>query len=222
MIDDPKRQAIKNLCQHTNTTPEQLLFPYDKPIPNTQLNQKQLFIALIRNQTTPQHDQYIQTVCNLPHKDNRTPHQYAKNLVINWLLEDLTQTLLTQHQIPNRKNGADQQRIFLPPHEITPTSDLQIRHNNQTRNLETIYDYTQHWKHHNQIDLRLQKHQHLTQQQAILLAIDTTNLTALIIDYTNPPPTTQRQHPQYGKTVQTITPTQTLQPINQTLKQLVT
>lgn len=217
---DPKRQAIKNLLTHTNTTPQQLLFPYNKTIPNTNLNQQQLFINLITNNPTPEQTQYIQTVCDLPHKDWRTPTQYARDLVITWLLEDLTQTLLTQHKIPNRKNGADQNRQFLPPQNITPHSDLQILYNNQTRNLETIYDHTQHWNRTNQIDLRLQKHQHLTNQNAILLAIDTQNLTATIINYTNPPPITQRQHPTYGKTVNTITITNPLQPINTTLQQL--
>jgi len=223
MHPDKKIQAIKNLCQYTNTTPTKLLDPYNQTIPNTNLNQKDLFIALINNKTTETQNEYIQQNCNLPHKDNRTPHEYARELTINWLLEDLTQQILTQNQIKNRKHGADKNRQYLPPHKITPHTDLQIKQNNETiRNLETIYDHTQHWHRTQQIDLRHQKHQHLTQQKALLLAIDTQNLTATIIDYTNPPKTIMRQHPTYAKPVHTISITTPLQPITETLNQLKT
>ena len=222
MYTDNKTQAIKNLCTYTNTTPTQLLTPYNKPIPNTNLNQKELFIALIRNETTTQQNQYIQTVCNLPHKDWRTPHQYARELTITWLLEDLTQTILTQHGIKNRKNGADQHRQYLPPHQIDKNTDLQIKHNQQTRNLETIYDHTGHWQRTNQIDLRLNKHHNLQTQQALLLGINPHNLTAILINYQNPIQAQQKHHPQYGKTVQTITLTTPPQPIHQTIQQLHT
>ena len=159
------------MCNYTNTTPTQLLAPYNTLIPGTNLNQKDLFIALINNTTTHEQENYLNETCNLPHKDNRTPTTYARNLVTNWLLEDLTQTALTQNGIKNRKHGADKQRQFLPPHQITPHTDLQIKHQQNTRNLETIYDHTQHWYRTNHIDLRHNKHQHLIQQQARFLAL---------------------------------------------------
>lgn len=215
-----KKQGLTNLAKYANKTSKEILKPYDHTIANTTINKQQLFIHLLKNETTPQENDYINQTCNLPHKDNRTATEYATELVITWLLEDITSLILTDNQIRNRINGADKERNFLPPHQIDEQTDLQIKYQGETRNLETIYDHTGHWERTQQIDLRLNKHNNLKKQQALLLGINPQTLTGILLDYKNPINSHQHEHPIYGKTVNTITLAQKIQPLQQTIHQL--
>jgi hypothetical protein len=135
-------------------------------------------------------------------------------------MEDITSLILTDNQIRNRINGADKGRNFLPPHQIDEQTDLQIKQNGETRNLETIYDHTGHWDRTQQIDLRLNKHNNLKKQDALLLGINPRALTAVLIDYRNPIESHQRENPTYGKVVNTITITRQIKPLQEIIQQL--
>ena len=217
---DNKILGLKNLAQYANKTSKQVLEPYNHIINNTTINKQQLFRNLLLNKTTAEENDYINEACNLPHKDNRTPTEYATELVITWLLEDITSQILTDNQIRNRINGADKERNFLPPHQIDEQTDLQIKQNGETRNLETIYDHTGHWDRTQQIDLRLNKHNNLKKQDALLLGINPRALTAVLIDYRNPIDSHQHEHPIYGKVVNTITITRQIKPLQEIIQQL--
>jgi hypothetical protein len=217
---DNKVLGLKNLAQYAGKTSKEVLEPYNYIIDDTTINKQQLFRNLLLNKTNTQEYDYINKVCNLPHRDNRTPTEYATELVITWLMEDITSLILTDNQIRNRINGADKERNFLPPHQIDEQTDLQIKQNGETRNLETIYDHTGHWDRTQQIDLRLNKHNNLKKQDALLLGINPRALTAVLIDYRNPIESHQRENPTYGKVVNTITITRQIKPLQEIIQQL--
>jgi hypothetical protein len=217
---DNKVLGLKNLAQYAGKTSKEVLEPYNYIIGDTTINKQQLFRNLLLNKTNTQEYDYINKVCNLPHRDNRTPTEYATELVITWLMEDITSLILTDNQIRNRINGADKGRNFLPPHQIDEQTDLQIKQNGETRNLETIYDHTGHWDRTQQIDLRLNKHNNLKKQDALLLGINPRALTAVLIDYRNPIESHQRENPTYGKVVNTITITRQIKPLQEIIQQL--
>jgi hypothetical protein len=217
---DNKVLGLKNLAQYAGKTSKEVLEPYNYIIDDTTINKQQLFRNLLLNKTNTQEYDYINKVCNLPHRDNRTPTEYATELVITWLMEDITSLILTDNQIRNRINGADKERNFLPPHQIDEQTDLQIKQNGETRNLETIYDHTGHWDRTQQIDLRLNKHNNLKKQDALLLGINPRALTAVLIDYRNPIESHQRENQTYGKVVNTITITRQIKPLQEIIQQL--
>jgi hypothetical protein len=217
---DNKVLGLKNLAQYAGKTSKEVLEPYNYIIGDTTINKQQLFRNLLLNKTNTQEYDYINKVCNLPHRDNRTPTEYATELVITWLMEDITSLILTDNQIRNRINGADKERNFLPPHQIDEQTDLQIKQNGETRNLETIYDHTGHWDRTQQIDLRLNKHNNLKKQDALLLGINPRALTAVLIDYRNPIESHQRENQTYGKVVNTITITRQIKPLQEIIQQL--
>ena len=217
---DNKVLGLKNLAQYAGKTSKEVLEPYNYIIGDTTINKQQLFRNLLLNKTNTQEYDYINKVCNLPHRDNRTPTEYATELVITWLMEDITSLILTDNQIRNRINGADKERNFLPPHQIDEQTDLQIKQNGETRNLETIYDHTGHWDRTQQIDLRLNKHNNLKKQDALLLGINPRALTAVLIDYRNPIESHQRENQTYGKVVNTITITRQIKPLREIIQQL--
>lgn len=173
-------------------------------INKTNIDKRDLFINLLNEHASAEQEAYLQKVCNLPHKDNRSPVQYATDLVVNWLLEDLTSALLTKNEILNKLTGADSSREFLSEGNITSQSDFRIKVGDVVRNLEVVYDHTNYWFNNDRIDLRLNKHEHLKYQKSLLLGIDTQRLQAFVIDYNYPVETEESFNPRYGKVVHTI------------------
>jgi hypothetical protein len=218
-----KKRGLKNLCSISDVTPTQLVDAYTGILINkTNLDKKNLFVNLLNQRATAEEEVYLQKVCNLPHKDNRTPVQYATDLVVNWLFEDLTSALLTKNDILNKFTGADSSRQFLSEGNITSQSDFRIKVGDVVRNLEVVYDHTNYWFNNDKIDLRLNKHEHLKYQKALLLGIDSQRMQAFVLDYNKRIETEESFNPRYGKVVHTINGiTNHLSPIG-TIREMIT
>jgi len=211
-----KKNGIKNLCVQAQVTPSQLVDAYKgRLIAQTSIDKRDLFVHLLNQTLTEREQEYIDKVCVLPHRDNRTATQYATDLTVNWLLEDLTTELFNKAEIPNKKSGADSNRDYLDEGQITSACDFKVKLGTTVRNLEVIYDHTNYWYRQDKLDLRLNKHNNLANDKALLLGIDTQRGSAFVIDYHVVPETVESYHEAYGKTVHSLVGIkQMLQPIS--------
>lgn len=142
--------------------------------PKTKIEKSSVFKNLINNCLTEEQQNYIDQMCNLPNRDSRTPTEYARDLVISWLVEDIIQVYLGLS-----KNGADAQRDFLRKGQIKYDSDF--IHNN--RHLELYVNFTNYWTKTKKIDLRMDKYQHLVDNKALLLGIAFESCQFFLIDF---------------------------------------
>jgi hypothetical protein len=204
--------ALHSLAKHAETTPAALCEAYsDAKTPNGLLKADIFKSALTGNYTAKQVI-HINEVCNLPHnKDNRTPLQYATDLIIGWLSEDAIIKMLPQAELI----GADKTRDFLTKETISHSADI----NTPNGKIELIFDYTNHWSKANKLDLRDNKLDYLKQNNITLLGIAPRTGKAIIInDYNN---FTHGEIPAYNKTGWTLhNVTQHLEPINEAIAKL--
>lgn len=142
--------------------------------PKTKIEKSTVFRNLINNCLDEQQQDFINRICDLPNRDSRTPTEYARDLVISWLIEDILQVYLGLS-----KNGADSQRDFLKKGQIKYDSDF--IHND--RHLELYVNFTNYWTKTKKIDLRMDKYQHLVDNNALLLGIAFESCQFFLIDF---------------------------------------
>lgn len=205
MSTSQKLDGLSNICQLAKTNRYRLIFQYQgQKFPGTDISKTQLFSNIIIGSISDEQSKYLDSVCSLPNRDSRTPQEYARELVISWLLEDATEMLFLQGGVKIIKNGSDKNREFLNDGNITSDADNKIRFNNQTRNMEVIYDHTGFWKREGKIDLRHNKHNHLKQMEALLFCLSTQDMQATVFDYSSVVNAEQEMHKIYQKPVMSI------------------
>ena len=85
---------------------------------------------------------------------------YAFNIILNWLVEDLIFWNLYRSKIDVKKNGSDRNRVLLSGKNVTADSDLKIKKSNELIYLEVISNYPTHkgyssfWEQDGSFDLR--------------------------------------------------------------------
>lgn len=205
MSTSQKLDGLSNICRLAITTKYRLIYQYrNQSFPGTKISKIQLFSNIIAGELSNEQSEYLESVCSLPNRDSRTPQEYARELVISWLLEDATEMLFTQQGVKIVKSGSDKNREFLADGKITSEADNKIQFNNQTRNMEVIYDHTGFWKREGKIDLRHNKHNHLKQMEALLFCLSTQDMQAVVIDYSAVVDAKQEMHEIYQKPVMSI------------------
>lgn len=142
--------------------------------PQTQIEKSETFLNIIGNNLTGDQEKYINQICNLPNRDSRTPVEYARDLVISWMVEDMICDYLQLES-----NGADAQRNFLKKGQIKYDSDFKYK----DRFLELYVNFTNYWTKTRKIDLRMDKHSHLVKNKSILLGIAFESCQFFIIDF---------------------------------------
>lgn len=142
--------------------------------PETQIEKSCAFTNLINNQLTEEQDLYIKKMCSLNNRDRRTPVEYARDLVISWLVEDMIKDYL---QLTN--NGSDAERNFLKSNQIKYDSDFVLG----DRLLELYVNFTNYWTKTRKIDLRMDKHAHLLKNKSLLLGIAFESCQFFLIDF---------------------------------------
>ncbi len=143
-------------------------------IPKTKLDKYELFKNLIQHRLTNEQNTYILKVCSLSNRDSRTPQEYAKDLVISWLVEDIIKDYLNL-----QSNGADKDRVFLHAKQIKYDSDFILN----DRLIELYVNFTNYWTKTRKIDLRMDKYLHLVEKKSLLLGIAFEDLKFYIIDF---------------------------------------
>lgn len=104
------------------------------------------------------------------YQDNRSKMEYFKELIINWILEDVIKDLISRRH--NCKlSGADENRDILNPSDITTKADLLINN----KNVEVITDYGGYWESQGYIDLRYDKYKRVREENYAVLCLDLDN-----------------------------------------------
>ena len=104
------------------------------------------------------------------HRDFRNLRQYAFNLILNWLVEDLVLIMLRKKGLHTVKYGSDQERELLVGNKVDAVCDLKIIPKNKRNkeiyleviaNYPTNSGYSSFWEEKSFFDLRDSKYQKL-------------------------------------------------------------
>lgn len=117
------------------------------------------------------------------HRDNRTPLEYAQDLVASWLVEDSFLKVLNSNGLHAELDGADQNRRILANAKTSTSSDFIVSYNGNSRKLELMNDYTGYWARTGLLDLRDSKYQKLSAEQSLFLAVSTTTKEFSLFDF---------------------------------------
>lgn len=117
------------------------------------------------------------------HRDNRTPLEYAQDLVASWLVEDSFLEVLNSNGLQATLGGADRNRKILANVNTSASSDFTVTYNGNSRRLELMNDYTGYWSRKGQLDLRDSKYQNLVAEQSLFLAVSTTTREFALFDF---------------------------------------
>ena len=93
------------------------------------------------------------------HKDYRSTIQFARNMVINWLIEDATALILQSQGLKVTNSGGDGQREFLKGWKANSDPDLKINWDGREMWCEVIANfptanYDSYWEEKGHFDLR--------------------------------------------------------------------
>lgn len=117
-------------------------------------------------------------------RDNRTPMQYARDLVASWLFEDYIVKKFNELGYELLLSGKDKERKILKNTKVGSDCDLLFKYNNKLYNVEIVNDYSNYWKRNKKIDLRDSKYAKLLSSKSILLAISILDKTYSLIPIT--------------------------------------
>jgi len=170
-----KLKIFQKFCQDFNTDINILTENYTNQFfPETQIQKNKFFINLIYDDLSQEEIDYVDKVCNLPNKDKRLPKDYAKELVLSWLVEDLI-----KQKFNLKNNGSDSNREFLSSRKIKYDADFLF----EDRTLELYVSWKSYWTKTGKIDLRLEKYNHLVQNKTILLGLSLEDSKFFLIDF---------------------------------------
>lgn len=117
------------------------------------------------------------------HRDNRTPLEYAQDLVASWLVEDSFLEVLNSNGLHTELDGADQNRRILANAKTSTSSDFIVSYRGSSRKLELMNDYTGYWARTGLLDLRDSKYQRLSAEQSLFLAVSITTKEFVLFDF---------------------------------------
>jgi hypothetical protein len=208
--------SLHSLAKHAQTTTDLLCEAYRGQQVGNGLDKAELFKNALSASFTGQEALHLITVCDLPHnQDKRNQLQYATDLIIGWLSEDATLQTLNNTGHQAELIGSDKTRDFLTKKTITHGADIQT----PTKQIELVFDYTNHWTKANKLDLRDNKLDYLKENNITLLGIaPRTGKAFLITDYSE---FTHGHIPAYNKngwTLQNVS--QHLKPISQIISEI--
>lgn len=102
------------------------------------------------------------------HRDNRNITDYAREILLNWLMEDLViGYVLTRNFKKIILTGADQDRRFLPGSRVNAAPDLKA----DGQRFDMKCDWTGYWLEKGIVDLRDEEYPLLIKQNAGLILI---------------------------------------------------
>ena len=120
----------------------------------TSLSKKESFISLMRLNPSTELIRYLDSKTNLSHfKDKRSNIEYAIDLVLGWLSEDIIISHLREKNLQCDLNGRDKYRDFLSAKDISTQPDIKVKINDQYRALEIMNDWNDYWIRSDKLDL---------------------------------------------------------------------
>jgi len=140
-------------------------------------NDRSTAINLLNNSLTPKQEQYLNsTLTNVHAMDNRTPLEMAKNLVVNWLLEDAIVEVFNNDILDSGltiyTNGNDAERRFSKRATEDPDFVITDENDNIVSFIELKADYSGFVSKNKIVDLRDNGYENLRKHNGYLLVID--------------------------------------------------
>lgn len=170
-----KVEKLKIFCEKINFVLDDFIKLYQgEYFPKTKIEKYSLFSNILNRSLSEEQQSFIDNVCNLNNRDSRTPSEYARDLVVSWLVEDVIKSYLNL-----KNNGADAERNFLKSRQIKYDSDFKLN----DRYLELYVNFTDYWIKQKKIDLRMDKHAHLVKHKSLLLGIAFNTYEFFMIDF---------------------------------------
>ena len=190
----------------------------------------QTFICLIEQQRIPSSTcEYLKLRASrndLKHqRDRRTPLEYAIDLILGWISEDVQYEILNMNGFSVSMAGKDSDREIRPGKFVSATADFRISFNsNEKINVEFMVDWLNHWGINNECDVRDHKVNRLAYQGGVFLGINPANATCLLHNFRESGLEGWRHktnHPKWGKPTWTMTNVnQRMYPLNKAIEVL--
>jgi len=135
---------------------------------------------LLNNSLTPKQEQYLKSTLTNAHAiDKRTPLEMAKNLVVNWLLEDAIVEVFNNYILDTGltiyNNGNDANRQFSKKATENPDFVITDENDNIVSFIELKADYSGFVSKNKIVDLRDNGYENLRKHNGYLLVIDFAN-----------------------------------------------
>ena len=112
------------------------------------------------------------------HRDRRPPLDYAVDLILGWISEDILHEMLKSNGFNVVLAGGDRNREILPGKFVSTTADFLISFNLDTMTpVELMVDYLGYWAKANECDVRAEKIERLMSQGGVFLGLDPSDAT---------------------------------------------
>ena len=171
----------------------------------TSLSKKESFISLMRLNPSTELIRYLDSKTNLSHfKDKRSNIEYAIDLVLGWLSEDIIISHLREKNLQCDLNGRDKYRDFLSAKDISTQPDIKVKINDQYRALEIMNDWNDYWIRSDMLDLRDNKFLRLSNEKSLFLGIAPMSSKGIFLDFSEKLDFIKRYNPAYGKSSYTL------------------
>lgn len=171
----------------------------------TSLSKKESFISLMRLNPSTELIRYLDSKTNLSHfKDKRSNIEYAIDLVLGWLSEDIIISHLREKNLQCDLNGRDKYRDFLSAKDISTQPDIKVKINDQYRTLEIMNDWNDYWIRFDKLDLRDNKFLRLSNEKSLFLGIAPMSSKGIFLDFSEKLDFVRRYNPAYGKKSYTL------------------
>lgn len=107
-------------------------------------------------------------------RDSRSSIDYARELVLGWIVEDCLINAVNECGFPCESFGGDRLREFISNSDnITGASDLSVEvAKGKEVLIEVTSDFTAYWKRNGVMDLRNDKYHNILEQDGYILGID--------------------------------------------------
>lgn len=154
-----------------------------------ELNYSEANILVLQDDRSQLAEKYPLVLNNIDscthHRDNRTPMQYAQDLVASWIFEDYLVKILSDAGLTIGLAGADKNRQILSGAKVSAASDTVVTYNGKQRLLEIMTDYSGYWKRSGKLHLRDSKYNKMEKSNSLFIGFSTVDKKYLFIDFTN-------------------------------------
>lgn len=137
-----------------------------------------------KNLETKHPKTYENILSCIHNRDNRTPMQYARDLVASWLFEDFLVSKFNELGYSLLLKGTDSTRKILSNLNVGAESDVLFTYSGKEVNIEIINDYTGFWFKNKKLHLRDSKFIKLIKEKSILLAISIKDKSFIVMPIT--------------------------------------
>jgi hypothetical protein len=191
-IDSQRRGKCKKLlalASYLETDLEKIVNSYGSScFLHTEISKKEFFSSFLNGQISDAEGAQIADKCRLDfHRDMRSSLNYALDLILGWLVEDLILNKMKALGSSIELDGADKSREFLKSYEITVESDFVIDGINGPQSIELVVSWDDYWKNTNSLDLRSSKYEKLLKSKldVRILAIDVSSQEGMVLTTTD-------------------------------------